>query len=73
MKLFYKKRDNGWSGGMIIVAAHNEEEAELVVLCSGEYDCYLSNHGNMSIWREIPNARIDCDEPMIIDEDSACE
>lgn len=72
MNIYYKKKHYGWSGGIILVAAHDEEEAEKIISDNGDYNGYLKNR-NDAYWQKIEGARIDCDTPHIIDEDSYTE
>lgn len=72
MNIYYKKYDVRYGGGMILVAAHDEEEAKKIVSDNGDYDGYLKNR-NDAYWQKIEGATIDCDKPHIIDEDSYTE
>ena len=73
MYIFYKKMIGGWRGGMILVAANDENEAERIISESDGYIQEYINGRNEASWQKIEGACIDCSIPHIIDECSYTE
>lgn len=89
LKLFAAKRESGYSGGLIVVAANSIDEAyqtyidwveatgnpnclyERYVYANGEVDGY--NRYPRENWYEIPQIKVICDAPKVIDEDGYTE
>lgn len=83
-KLFAAKRNCGYCGGLIVVAANDIYEAYEVYkkwaidnAKSWIYECYEGSDGYYDTineypretWYEIQNVKAICDEPRVIDED----
>ena len=88
LKLFAAKRNCGYCGGLIVVAANDIKEAYEVYkkwaidnIKSWIYDRYEDRDGQYDItnqypretWYEIQNVKAICDAPRVIDEDGYTE
>ena len=89
LKLFAATRNNGYSGGLIVVAANSIDEAhqtyiDQVELTGNSHYVYWKHEysdGTVEVddkypkkdWYEIPNVKVICDEPQVIDEDGYTE
>lgn len=88
LKLFAAKRNCGYCGGLIVVAANEIEEAYEVYkkwaidnAKSWIYDSYeycdgqseITNQYPRETWYEIQNVKAICDAPQVIDEDGYTE
>lgn len=88
LKLFAAKRFCGYCGGLIVVAANDIEEAYEVYKkwaidnakswiydryedCDGQSD--ITNQYPRETWYEIPDVKVICDAPRVIDEDGYTE
>ena len=82
MKVFMQKRQGGYSGGMILVAANSEEEAHKVfhqdkdlaymwdAYCDGTVCDYYYKPGD---WKEVPNLWYAGVKPCVIAEEGYAE
>lgn len=84
LKLFAAKRESGYSGGLIVVAANSIDEAYKTYIDWVEstgnpyclYQRYDFGNGDVDVynkyprenWYEIPKIKIICDAPKVIDE-----
>lgn len=84
LKLFAAKRESGYSGGLIVVAANSIDEAYKTYLEWVEstdnahrlYERYEYVDGSVDVydkypkdkWYEIPAVKVICDESRVIDE-----
>ena len=84
LKLFACKRGDGYCGGLIVVAAHDIDEAYNLYVEYGrthyciEYSCEDSsieiyNDYPRHNWYQIPDVIVECDSPRVIDEDGYSE
>lgn len=89
LKLFAAKRESGYSGGLIVVAANSIDEAyqtyiDWVKSTNNShflYERYEYEDGSVDVydkypkptWYEIPSVRVICDAPQVIDEDGYTE
>lgn len=69
MKVFVNKRNGGYSGGMILVAANSAEEAHKAFHADENYDgmeidYYYQRNG----WKEVEGLTCDTEIPCVIDE-----
>lgn len=88
LKLFAAKRSGGYCGGLIVVAANTIDEAYQTYIDwvestgnhvlyqryefgNGEVDGY--NRYPRENWYEIPQIKVICDAPKVIDEDGYIE
>ena len=84
LKLFAAKRESGYSGGLIVVAANSIDEAYQTYINWVEdtgnpyclYERYNFGSGDVDVydkyprenWYEIPQIKVICDTPKVIDE-----
>lgn len=89
LKLFAAKRDGSYSGGLIVVAANSIDEAYQTYIDWVEvtgnpnclYECYVYTNEEVDVynryprenWYEIPDVKVICDAPRVIDEDGYTE
>lgn len=85
LNLFACKRNCRYSGGLIVVAAHDIEEAYNLYKEYGEKECLVSfyddgeevlesyNEYPRQEWYQIPDITVECDSPQVIDEDGYTE
>ena len=89
LKLFAAKRSGGYCGGLIVVAANTVDEAyqtyiDWVKSTNNEhslYERYEYADGYVDVydkypkdtWYEIPDVKVICDAPRVIDEDGYTE
>ena len=84
LNLFACKRSGGYSGGLIVVAAHDIEEAYELYEEYGEEEHLISFYDNgeevledneypRQKWYQIPDITVECDSPRVIDEDGRTE
>ena len=81
MKVWINKRYDGYSGGMIIVAANTAEEAHETLHDDSNYDYlyykvdddYKDYHYEIENWVEVPNLVYEGDKPCVIAEDGYTE
>ena len=88
LNLFACKRRGGYSGfcgGLIVVAAHDIEEAYDLYKEYGEEKYLISFHDDgeeviehyneypRQKWYQIPDVTVECDSPRVIDEDGYTE
>lgn len=88
-KLFASKRSGGYCGGLIVVAASTIDEAYQTYIDWVEstdnahllYERYEYGDGSVDVydrypkdtWYEIPDVKVICDAPQVIDEDGYTE
>jgi len=85
LDLFACKRSDAYSGGLIVVAAHDIEEAYNLYKEYGKKECLVDfyddgeevlesfNHYPRQKWYQIPYITVECDSPRVIDEDGYTE
>lgn len=82
MKVFVNKRNCGYSGGMILVAANSAEEAHKAFHADDDYSwMWYENYDGMEIdyyyqrngWVEVEGLTCDTEIPCVIDEDGYAE
>ena len=84
LNLFACKRSNEYSGGLIVVAAHDIDEAYKLYEKYGfeklliEYyyinsELEITNKYSRRGWYQIPDITVECDSPRVIDEDGYSE
>lgn len=88
LKLFAAKRNSSYSGGLIVVAANTIDEAYQTYIDWVEstgnhvlYQRYEFGNGDVDVynkyprknWYEIPQIKVICDAPKVIDEDGYTE
>lgn len=88
LKLFAAKRESDYSGGLIVVAANTIDEAYKTYIDWVEstnnvhlYERYDYMDGSVDVynkypkdtWYEIPQIKVICDAPKVIDEDGYTE
>jgi len=89
LSLFAAKRDGGYSGGLIVVAANSIDEAYQTYIewveATGNPNClyerYEYAYGDADVynryprenWYEIGGVKVVCDAPRVIDEDGYTE
>jgi len=89
LKLFAAKREDPYSGGLIVVAANSIDEAYQTYTDWAEstnnshyvYWKHKYSDGTVEVddrypkenWYEIPDVKVICDEPQVIDEDGYTE
>lgn len=84
LKIYAAKRMSGYGGGLIVVAANDVDEAyELYINWAldskriwiyerykdGDVEYDIKNEYPKEDWYEIPNVRVVCMTPRVIDED----
>lgn len=81
MKVWINKRTGGYSGGMILVAANNKEEAHEVFHADAHFASYwdtmdgvtCDSHYLPGNWEVVPELEYNGDLPCVIAEDGYTE